>query len=399
MSNSKRQYLHVIKELQPYRGNVWRLTLAQALSGANNVVLYATGAVVGSMLAPTQLLATLPVSIFVIGMAVCVLPMGEVAKKYGRQTAFMLGTVSGVLTGLLAALAVIYDSFWLYCISTFIGGAYAAVILSFRFAVTDGLPQRKQPMALSLVMLGGIFAGVIGTQLVTHTMHLGAGQEFVFTFVIQAIVAVLAGFILRGVKLPKVSVKPTSSQQTLLDIAQQPQFISAVICGAVSYLVMNFLMTSAPLAMRIHGHAQEAANLGMQWHVIAMYAPSFVTGRLISRFGAFRVATIGILLSGVSAIIGFTGSSVHHFYWLLILLGIGWNFGFLGASAMILECHKPEEKNRVQSLNDFIIFGLTAIGSLASGGILSNYGWQVVLWVSLIPLTLSFIAMTLVKKT
>ncbi|WP_448554474.1 MFS transporter [Thalassotalea montiporae] len=397
-----KRYLHTNRELAPFRGNIWRLALAQALSGANNVVLFITGAIVGNSLAPTPLLATLPVSLFVIGMAVFVLPVGEIARKFGRKTAFSVGTLCGALTGLLAALAILINSFWLYCFSTFVGGAYAAVILSFRFAVTDGLPTPMQAKALSWVMAGGIFAGVIGAQLVTYTMHLdefiGLDKTFVITFIAQAVVALLAGMILRGVNTQKVSVRLISSERSLIEIAVQPRFISAVVCGAASYLVMNFLMTSAPLAMRMHGHAQEAANTGMQWHVIAMYAPSFFTGNLIARFGAVQIATLGILLTAVSAFIGFTGESVYHFYALLILLGIGWNFGFLGASAMVLSCHQPEEKNKVQSLNDFIIFGLTAIGSLASGGVLSSYGWQVVLWVSFIPLALSFIAIGFVQQ-
>jgi len=160
---------------------------------------------------------------------------------------------------------------------------------------------------------------------------------------------------------------------------------------------MNFLMTAAPLAMHMHGHSHESSNLGIQWHVIAMYAPSFFTGKLIARFGAVRISAIGIVLTGISAAVGLLGVDVNHFWWLLILLGIGWNFGFLGASALVLECHKPEEKNRVQSLNDFIIFGLMAIGSFSSGGLLSAYGWQMVLWVSFVPLILAALALAAAK--
>jgi len=368
------------------RSNLWRLALAQALSGANNVVLYATGAIVGSMLAPSSLFATLPITIFVLGMAACVLPAGELARKCGRQITFMVGTGAGVLTGLLAAVALFIENFWLYCFSTFLGGAYAAVILSFRFAATDGLPANKRPQALSLVMAGGVAAGVIGSQLVTHTMTLWSEKMFAATFFAQAAVAAIAGLILFGVKSPKLIVNQQYTGRALSEIAFQPRFISAVICGAASYMLMNFLMTSAPLAMHMHGHSQDAANLGMQWHVMAMYAPSFFTGKLISRFSATGISALGIILTAISAVIGFFGEGVYYFWALLILLGIGWNFGFLGASALVLECHKPEEKNRVQSLNDFIIFGLMAIGSLLSGGILSVFGWQTVLWVSFIPL-------------
>ncbi|WP_165313569.1 MFS transporter [Vibrio ziniensis] len=378
------------------RSNLWRLALAQALAGANSVVVFATGAIVGSMLAPTPLLATLPISIFVVGMAACVLPAGELARKYGRRVAFIAGSVAGVLTGLLAMVAVFYEWFWMFCISTFLGGAYAAVVLSFRFAVTDGLPPEKRPQALSLVMAGGIVAGVIGPQLVTQTMYLWSETMYAATFLAQAIVAVISGIILFGVQSPIVK-EQLSGGRPLTDIALQPRFISAVVCGSASYMIMNFLMTSAPLAMHMHGHSHESSNLGIQWHVIAMYAPSFFTGKLIARFGAVRISAIGIILTGLSAAVGLFGEDVYHFWWLLILLGIGWNFGFLGASALVLDCHKPEEKNRVQSLNDFIIFGLMAIGSFSSGGLLNAYGWEIVLWVSFVPLVLAAAALVAAK--
>ncbi|WP_299664670.1 MFS transporter [uncultured Psychromonas sp.] len=382
---------------QSFRSNLWRLTLAQALSGANSVVVFATGAIVGSMLAPSPILATLPISIFVVGMAVCVFPMGELARKYGRRSAFLVGTACGVLTGILAVMALLTGSFWLYCLSTFFGGAYSAVTLSFRFAATDGLAADKQAQALSLVMAGGVFAGVIGSQLVTHTMNLWSETMFVTTFAAQAAVAAISGLILLGVKSARPSGHKKEVGRSLSLIAVQPRFISAVICGAASYMVMNFLMTSAPLAMHMHGHSQESANIGMQWHVIAMYAPSFFTGKLINRFGAVQISALGLILSAISAVIGFVGEDVYHFWMLLTLLGIGWNFGFLGASAMVLQCHKPEEKNRVQSLNDFVIFGLMALGSFSSGGILSTYGWQSVLWVSFIPLMVAVITLALIR--
>ncbi|MFC3216548.1 DUF2938 family protein [Novosphingobium panipatense] len=146
-------------------------------------------------------------------------------------------------------------------------------------------------------------------------------------------------------------------------IARQPRFIIAALCGAVSYMLMNFLMTAAPLAMRMCGHSQESSNLGLQWHVIAMYAPSFFTGRLITRFGAGRVVAVGLALIGVSSAVGLAGIDVAHFWATLILLGVGWNFGFIGASALVLECHRPEEKTKVQALNDFLVFGTMAVGS------------------------------------
>ena len=375
------------------RANVIRLALAQALAGANSVVVFATGAIIGHMLAPTPALATLPITIFVVGMAACTLPAGAIAQRHGRRATFLLGTVCGVLVGLLAALAVIIGSFWLFCAATFFGGAYGAVVLSFRFAAADCVPADKRPRALSLVMAGGVFAGVIGPQLVTHTMYLWMPYMFAATFLAQAAVAALSAVILAGIRLPMPTAEERSGGRPLALIIRQPRFLIAVTCGVVSYLLMNFLMTAAPLAMQLCGLSQESANLGLQWHVIAMYAPSFFTGSLIARFGAPAVVAAGLALIGASAAVGLTGLEVTQFWLALILLGIGWNFGFVGASALVLECHRPEEKTRVQSLNDFIVFGTMAFGSFLSGGLLTAYGWNTILWLSFVPLVFAFLAL------
>lgn len=371
------------------RSNIARLAVAQALSGANAVVVYATGAIVGNMLAPSRALATLPITIFVLGMTACSLPAGLIAQRFGRRAAFLSGTVCGVLIGLLSALAVVRGSFWLFCLAMLFGGAYAAVVLTFRFAAADCVPLARRPQALSFVMAGGVFAGVIGPQLVTHTMNLWAPYTFAGTFLGQAVVAALSATILLGVRLPRPTAEEMAGGRPIGVIARQPEFITAVTCGVVSYLLMNFLMTAAPLAMRMCGLSQESSNLGVQWHVIAMYAPSFFTGRLITRFGAHRVVMTGLALTALSATVGLSGIDVAHFWLTLILLGIGWNFGFVGASALVLQCHRPEERTRVQSFNDFILFGMVALGSFLSGGFLTTYGWNTVLRLSFVPLALA----------
>ncbi len=398
--NEKQTQLSDFAELteRDQRNNIWRLTLAQALAGANSVVVYATGAIVGNMLAPSPLLATLPISIFVVGMAACILPAGAIARRFGRRTAFLSGTLAGVLVGLLSMYAMIVSSFWLFCVGTFFGGAYAAVVLSFRFAATDGVAPKQKAKALSLVMGGGVAAGIVGPQLVTFTMELWPTHLYAATFLVQAIVAVISALILSGVRLPKPTVAEISGGRSLAVIIAQPKFIAAATCGAVSYMLMNFLMTAAPLAMHLHGHSHANANLGLQWHVIAMYGPSFFTGSLITRFGAPFITTFGLLLTGISTAIGLGGDDVFHFWCMLILLGIGWNFGFLGASAWVLECHTSEEKTPVQSLNDFIVFGMMAVGSFSSGGILGIYGWNRVLWISFVPIIITVIVFTMFRK-
>jgi predicted MFS family arabinose efflux permease len=375
------------------RGNVVRLAIAQALAGANATIVYATGAVVGNTLAPDRALATLPITIFVIGMAACTLPAGAVAQRYGRRASFLMGTACGVLVGLIAALAVLIGSFWLFCAATFFGGAYAAVVLSFRFAAAEGVPAERRPQAISAVMAGGVFAGVLGPQLVTYTMDLWPPYLFVATYLAQAAVAVICAGVLLGVRLPAPKRGDAGTGRPLAEIARQPRFVAAVVAGVISYLIMNLIMTSAPLAMHLCGLSQNSANLGLQWHVIAMYAPSFVTGRIISHFGAPRVVIVGLILTALSAAAGLAGMSVGHFWLALILLGLGWNFGFIGASTMVVECHRPEERNKVQSLNDFLVFGLMVVGSFASGGLLNHYGWEMVCWVALPPLLIAAVTL------
>jgi MFS family permease len=375
------------------QGNVVRLAIAQALAGANSTVIYATGAILGNMLAPDKALATLPVSALVVGMAASTLPAGAIARRYGRRAAFLAGTGCGVLVGLLSAMAVFLGSFWLFSAATFFGGVYQAVVLSFRFAVADGVAPERRARAMSAVMAGGVFAGVLGPQLVTFTMDFWQPYLFAATFLAQAGVALVSAFILWGVDLPRPTAAENAAGRPLAEIARQPRFIAAVVCGAVSYMLMTLLMTSAPLAMKLCGLPQEAANLGLQWHVIGMYGPSFFTGRIITRFGAPRVVTTGLLLIAASAGVGLMGNEVVHFWVSMTLLGIGWNFGFLGASALVLECHRPEERTRVQSLNDFLVFGMMVVATFASGGLLTGYGWAMVCWISLPPLLLAGFAL------
>lgn len=371
-------------------GNVMRLVIAQALAGANTTVIYATAAIIGNALAPDPTLSTLPITTFVIGMALSTLPTGLIANRFGRRASFLTGNACGIAAGLLSALAIWVSSFWLFCLAMMFGGIYAAVVLTFRFAAAECVPANHKAQALSAVMVGGVAAGVLGPQMVNFTMGLYEEHIFSATYLFQAGVAALSACILSGIKIPRVTkTEFISKGRTLSEIALKPAFLIAVTCGVVSYSLMNLLMTSAPLAMHMHGHTQESSNTGLQWHVIGMYAPSLFTGALINRYGARFIVFIGIILIGAAAAVGLAGLSVNHFWWSLILLGVGWNFGFIGASAMVLETHRPEEKNKVQALNDFLIFGSMVIASLSSGGVLSHYGWVVVCEIAFPPIVLS----------
>ena len=361
------------------RANVRRLAAAQALTGANAAVVFATGSIVGAQLAPSISLATLPLSIYMLGLAAGTLPTGMISQAYGRRAAFIAGTACGALCGLLAALAILQGSFALFCFATFLGGVYGAVSQSYRFAATDSASVAYRPKAISWVMAGGVFAGVLGPQLVQWTMDLWPPYLFAVSFLVQAVVALIAMAVLAGVNAPR----PAPAQQMtggrpLLEIARKPRFIAAVVCGAVSYTAMNFLMTSAPLAMKFCGLSLSDSNFGIQWHIVAMFGPSFFTGHLIARFGAAKVAVVGLILEAAAAVIGLSGITAMHFWAGLFVVGVGWNFSFVGASALIVESHRPQEGKKVQAFNDFIVFGLVAIGSFSSGQLLATYGWSMV---------------------
>ncbi len=360
------------------RSNVVRLAAAQALTGANSAVIFATGSIVGATLAPDISLATVPLSMYVLGLAAGTLPTGAISRAYGRRVAFIIGTGCGVLTGLLGAFAILRGSFPMFCCATFLGGLYGAVSQSYRFAAADGASAEFRPKAVSWVMAGGVFAGVLGPQLVQWTMDVWLPYLFAFSFVVQAIVALIAMAVLAGVDAPKPAPSDLRRGRPLLQIARQPRFIAAALCGVIAYPMMNLVMTSAPLAMKMCGLSVSDSNFGIQWHIVAMYGPSFFTGSLIARFGAPRVVAAGLLLEAAGAAIGLSGTTALHFWSTLIVLGVGWNLGFVGASALVLETHRPQERNKVQAFNDFLVFGTMAVGSFSSGQLLANYGWSAV---------------------
>jgi len=238
-----------------------------------------------------------------------------------------------------------------------------------------------------------VFAGVLGPQLVQWTMDIWPPYLFAFSFLVQALVALVAMAILSGVDAPKPAPSDLHGGRPLSEIVRQPRFIAAAICGIVSYPMMNLVMTSAPLAMKICGLSVSDSNFGIQWHIVAMYGPSFFTGSLIARFGAPKVVAIGLLLEAAAATIGLTGITALHFWATLIVLGLGWNLGFVGASALVLETHRPQERNKVQAFNDFLVFGMMAIGSFSSGQLLANYDWSAVNLVVYPPVLLGLVVL------
>jgi len=360
------------------RANVVRLAAAQALTGANSAVIFATGSIVGYTISPDKSLATVPLSMYVVGLAAGTLPTGAISRRFGRRVAFVIGTGCGALAGLFGCLAILRGSFVLFCLATFLGGLYGAVSQSYRFAAADGASAAYRPKAVSWVMAGGVFAGLLGPQLVQWTMGVWQPYLFAFSYLVQAAIALIAMAVVASVNAPNPAPADFHGGRPLLSIVRQPRFIAAALCGAIAYPLMNLVMTSAPLAMQLCGLTIGDSNFGLQWHIVAMYVPSFFTGSLIARLGAPKVVAAGLLLEAGAAAIGLSGITAMHFWAMLFVLGIGWNLGFVGASAMVLETHLPQERNKVQAFNDFLVFGTMAIGSFASGQLLTDYGWPMV---------------------
>jgi MFS family permease len=361
------------------RRNALVLAVTQALAGGNNAVLVATGGIVGTMLAPDKSLATLPLSILVLGTWLGTLPLGMLARRLGRRSALQIGTVCGVITGLICCTAVLQGSFLLFNIGAVFSGFYATAHQSYRFAAADTASEAFRPKAVSLVLLGGVAGSVVGPQLVIATKDFWPPYLFAASYIGQSVLALIAGGVLALVNIPKPPPRSVVGDgRPIFEIAKEPRFIVAVACGVAAYSMMNMVMTSAPLAMVMCNHSITEATLGIQWHILGMFAPSLVTGTLIARFGIARMAGIGLALIVVAAAIGIAGVSVWHFWIALALIGVGWNFAFVGASTMVMQCHRPNERNKVQAFNDFLVFGSMAISSFSSGTLLVNFGWSAV---------------------
>jgi len=361
------------------RRNALVLAVTQALAGGNSTVLVATAGIVGTTLAPDKSLATLPISIYVLGMWMGTLPLGALARRLGRRNALQIGTVCGVLTGLICCLAVLQGSFLLFNVGAVFSGLYASAHQSYRFAAADTASEAFRPKAISWVLFGGVVAAVVGPQLVIATQDLWPPYFFAATYVGQSALALISAGVLMFTNIPKPPPRSAAGNgRPLAEIAKQPRFVVAVACGVAAYSTMNLLMTSAPLAMVMCNHSVTDATLGLQWHVLGMYAPSFATGALISRFGLERITGAGLALIIVAAVIGIAGISLWHFWAALALLGVGWNFAFIGATTMVTHCHRPNERNKVQAFNDFLVFGSMALGSFASGAVLVSFGWSAV---------------------
>lgn len=356
------------------------LFVAQALGGASPPIIISLGGLVGQQLASDPSIVTLPVSLYQLGLALSTLPAAWLMQRHGRRTAYVLGVVLAVLSGLIAAQGIAQQNFVMFCMGTALAGFYGACVQSYRFAAVDTVADSSQhAKAISRVMIGGLVAAVIGPQVVIWTRDALPMTPFAGSFYGQMVLALLALPVLLSLRLPPaVKASVSGPARPLGDIVRTPEFIVACSAGVVSYGLMAFLMTATPMAMVGCGFSVGEAALGVQWHVLAMFAPSFFTGKLIARFGKVTITALGLVLTAISGGIALMGLELLHFWGALIVLGVGWNFGFIGATAMLTDCYRPAERSKVQAVNDFCVFGAVAIASFGSGQLLHSAGWDAI---------------------
>ncbi|HLR29630.1 MAG TPA: MFS transporter [Paenalcaligenes sp.] len=361
------------------RRNTILLSGLQALGGANPAVVVALGGLVGEALSHNEKIATLPVSLFNMGMAIGILPAAWIMRKLGRRGGYFIGSLLGIIGGLTAFTGIAKASFLIFCFGTVIAGFYSSYVQSYRFAAADSVSAALRPRAISWVMIGGLAAALIAAQVILHTAEIIPDLPFAGTFFAQAILAALALPLVWLLRTDSLHVQPQHEEhggRPLGTILRNPRLIISIIAGMVAYSLMSFMMTATPLAMVHHGHTMRESTLGIQWHILAMFGPSFFTGHLIRRFGKITITITGMILFAGASISALSGLSVAHFWTSLILLGLGWNFGFIGATTLVTDCYHPQERNKVQAVNDFLVFGSVAVSSFSSGRLLALHGWD-----------------------
>jgi len=359
------------------RRNALLLATAMGLAGANASVVIATGGLVGRLLGPSPEWATAPITAFVLGSAISTLPAAWLMRRMGRRDAYRIGAGFGVLAGLLSAYAVREALFPLFLFSLGLCGVYQAFVMSYRFGAADGASASFRPKAISWVLVGGLASAIVGPQLVIHTKDLVPPFTFMPSYIGQAVVAALAVVALGFTRFASLPETPVAGEEArpVREILRSGRLRVAILCGATAQALMNLIMTATPLAMIGCAHGEGDAALAIQWHIVAMYLPGFFTGPLIARFGVYPVMMLGMLMLAGCGAVSMTGVSIAHFNTAMILLGLGWNLAFVGATTLVSEGLRPAERTRIQGINDFIVFSCTALASLAAGRVLAQFGW------------------------
>lgn len=358
------------------RRNVGLLAACQAMLFTNNSTLIAINGLAGLALAPSASLATLPVTCWVVGGALATMPASQFMRKVGRQAGLIRGASIGILGALICAGAVWQANFWLLCFGTLVFGTFNSFGQYYRFVAAEVAPMEFRATAVSLVLAGGLVGGILGPTISRSTIDL-VGPKFTGAYLALIAFVLVTMAILTRIRMPELSTaEQAATGRPMAQIARQPKYIVAVMAGAISYGVMNFLMTSTPLAMRVCGHPYGDAAFVISSHVVGMFAPSFVTGGLIKRLGVIPVMLAGAALNVAAIAMALSGVAVANFWWALVLLGVGWNFLYIGATTLLTETYRPEERAKAQGTNETAIFAMMALSSFSSGMIVTNAGWE-----------------------
>ena len=365
--------------MQKQHRNVLVLSACQATLQTGGVTLVAITGLAGFALASDKAFATVPLTCYVIGSAMTTIPASMLMKAVGRRAGFQTGTGIGVMGAGLCGLAIYLASFWLLCLGMMIMGSYTAFGKYYRFAAADVADAGFRAKAISLTLAGGIVGGFVAPEMAKRTKDMFADHMFLGSYLSLMGVCVVAALLLTQLDIPKLTEQERKQGgRPIREIMRQPVFIVAALSGALSYGIMNLFMTSTPLAMRAHDHHFNAAAFVLEWHVLGMYGPSFFTGSLIQKFGVLKVILTGIVLLFGAVLAALAGTGVMNFWLALFILGVGWNFMYVGGSALLTECHTPAERAKTQAANDLMVFCTMAVSSMSSGMLLSASGWHAV---------------------
>ena len=355
--------------------NVSVLVLAQAILGSQMPMIFTIGGLAGQTLAPNPCYATLPISLIVLGSMLAANPLSMIMQRYGRRLGFFVGALGGALGGAIGAYGLYLDSFEIFMIGSLLTGIYMSAQGFYRFAAADTASEAFRPKAISYVMAGGLASALIGPQLVKVTAQ-SMVVPFMGTYLTIIAINVLGSGLFLALNIPKTEQRSADAPigRSRWEIMKTPTVAVAMICAMVSYALMNLVMTSTPLAVVGCGFEQNTAADVVSAHVLAMFVPSFFTGHLIARFGTTKIVGAGLVILASAGAVALQGVNVENFFLALILLGVGWNFGFIGATTMLASAHNPEEKGIVQGMNDFFVFGGVTVASLSSGGLMNCSG-------------------------
>jgi MFS family permease len=369
--------------MESTKRNVLLLAGCQALLLTNAVTLISVSALAGYSLTEYKVLATLPSASYVVGSAISTVPASLWMKRVGRRNGFLTGGVFGLAGSLLAALAMSMSSFALLCAGTLLLGVYNAFGQYYRFAAADAATPDFKAKAISFVLAGGLVGGIVGPEVSKHTIGL-AQPTYVATYASLFVFCLLAMAIISRLAIPAPKDDGASGvARPLREIVSQPTFIVAALVAAFGYATMNLLMTATPLAMGFCGHPYAAAASVISAHVVAMFAPSFFTGSLIKRFGVLQVMGAGVAILLACIGVGLSGQQVAHFWWSLVLLGLGWNFTYIGGTALLTEAYRPAERAKAQGANEITIFTVQALSAFSSGVLVNARGWDTLNYVAL----------------